>query len=75
MSSTAPINVFGNGKQLVITQPDQIWRAKKLQQLFRTANEKMSADPSYEVPKLFHAQVGILLGYSNYEIRKFLNVI
>jgi len=52
----------------VITLPGEEWRAIKLQKIYNNFKKYKNAGKE----NLWHARVGILLGYSNEDIRKFL---
>lgn len=52
-------------KQYVVTQLGQEWRIKRIAKLFADR-------PDYDSINLWHARLGMLLGYSNEDIKKFL---
>lgn len=52
-----------------LTLPGQEWRAAKLQKLYNLVDDYFAAGKE----NLWHARIGMLLGYSNSDIRKFLN--
>ena len=54
---------------VAFTQNNQVWRANKLAKIYKRVDE------TDEMRLIDHARVGILLGYSNKEIRYFLNDI
>lgn len=53
----------------VLTIPGQEWRAKKIQSLY-TNREQWP----HEKMGLWHSKLGILLGYTNDDIRRFINI-
>ena len=65
------IDVFSNSKSFVLTVPGEGWRANQLKKLF----QKAIADDYWETQneRVWHAKVGLLLGYTNTDIRQFLN--
>ena len=52
----------------VITLPGEEWRAAKLQKIYNNSKKYKEAGKE----NLWHARVGMLLGYSNEDIRKFI---
>lgn len=67
------IIVFNDIPNYVLTVPGQEWRANKLRKLFSSA----IADKYWEAQKedLWHAKVGLLLGYTNTDVRNFMKYI
>jgi hypothetical protein len=49
------------------TQNDQVWRANKLAQIYKPI------DQGGPMRRIDHVRIGILLGYSNNEIRQFID--
>ena len=52
----------------VITLPGEEWRAAKLQKIYNNSKKYKEAGKE----NLWHARIGMLLGYSNEDIRKFI---
>jgi len=52
----------------VLTIPGQEWRAKKIQSLYVNREQW-----PFEKMELWHSKLGILLGYTNDDIRRFIN--
>lgn len=66
------IDVFADKKSFVLTTPSQEWRGQKLKKLF--AKAIAAGDEWFDKNgRLWHTKVGILLGYSNDDIRRFIN--
>ena len=67
------ITVFNDTPNYVLTVPGEEWRANKLRKLFQSAiaNEYWAADKE----ALWHARVGLLLGYTNADVRNFMKYI
>ena len=67
------ITVFNDTPNYVLTVPGEEWRANKLRRLFSSA----VADKYWESGKeaLWHGKVGLLLGYTNTDIRNFMKYI
>ena len=59
---------YPNLRGYVVTLPGEEWRANKLQKLFNDSEKYFKADKE----ALWHARVGLLLGYSNEQIRRFI---
>lgn len=62
------ISLTRNYPAYVLTVPGQEWRAKKLGQLYKNSDRYFEAGKE----SIWHSKIGILLGYSNNEIRAFL---
>lgn len=54
--------------QVVLTLPGQEWRGPKIEKLFDRREDYWDAGKE----SLWHARIGMLLGYSNEDIRKFI---
>lgn len=63
------IIIRNNFLDFALTLPGQEWRAVKLQKLYDQMDDYFAAGKE----NLWHARQGMLLGYSNSDIRKFLN--
>jgi hypothetical protein len=63
------LNTPDLGTRYCVTQKGEEWRAKKIETLYNNYDRYKNSGKT----GLWHAKVGILLGYSNNEIRSFLN--
>lgn len=68
--SFGKIEVIDNYPQYVLTLPGQEWRIKKLNDLYSVVDKYFDAGKQ----KVWHSKIGILLGYTNNDIRKFIDI-
>lgn len=61
------IKVFSNVTQYAVALPNEAWRIPRIRKLYSPGVKDSMSD------RLWHAKVGILLGYTNHDIRKFIN--
>jgi hypothetical protein len=68
--SVGEAEVLNKYPAYVVTLPGQEWRIKKINDLFTKADDYWDAGKQ----KLWHSRLGILLGYTNHDIRPFINL-
>ena len=56
------------GDSIAVCLSSQVWRGHKLREIYKNFDTQ-------DLTMIDHAKIGILLGYSNYEIRMFLNTL
>lgn len=62
------------GDSYAFCQPGQNWRGPAIKKIYDKIIQKRLAGVQNMTP-MEHARIGILLGYSNYEIKQFINDI
>ena len=55
---------------MLIAQPNEAWRIKKIEDLFNISSEEVNKSPRSRF--LYHAKLGLLFGYSKEDILKFI---
>lgn len=64
---SGPINGSFHGATIV-SLPDEAWRIDRIENLYKQRNKYFEAGKK----ALYHARLGILLGYANEDIKRFL---